>query len=537
VEPRVTEHDADAFQRPDGVDDGFAPRPDEPVEYTPPPPTVSPEEQATYQRPPGAEPFAPLPGERIEPHTTAPPPVPQAMSQAFGAPAGVAAGFDPAPGTRLAPSGPAPESPWWKPDAASDPWRDPAAAYWLGRGAVFPGGQPAQLAPEEDQEQDEAPVPPAEDATEEKASGRRGIGRVGLRAITLFVIVGLLAGAVGGGIGYWLTNRSDDVLHRSDVSLGKTGKPANRPPGSVADIAKRVGPAVVSIQVTTQEGSDVGAGVVIDKHGYVLTNNHVVASAGGGQGTVIVTFADEATAKAQIVGLDPVSDLAVLKVPTDELTVAALGDSDALAVGDPVIAIGSPLALQGTVTSGIVSALHRPFHPNDENGLPGAAVIDAVQTDAAINVGNSGGALVDASGAVIGINFAAAFGVTDPNGRLIPASGLGFAIPINYARSIAEQLIRSGKAVHATIGAQGKAVSAGNGLHEGAYLEQISPGGPAAKAGLKPGDVVVAAGGRAVGSFDELVVIVQNHKPGDKLAVTFYRGSAKQTATVTLSSD
>jgi len=524
----VTEQDADAFARPDGVDAGFAPRPEEPV-YTPPPATVSPEERAVFARPPGATEYAPLPGERIEPSSVPPPPVPRILTESFGPSPDARGGFDPAPGTRMPPKGPPPESPWWKPDAARDPWRDPAAAFWLGRGAMFPGGRPEQLDPSADEEQPEpVPLPPEDEPVAPVTD--LTVRRLGKRLLFVLLGLALVIGAAGGGIGYWLASNADS-LH-SDVSLAKTGKPANRPPGSVADIARRVGPAVVSISVTTANEYAVGSGVVVDKAGYVLTNNHVVSAASNGQGTIVVTFASEATAKARIVGLDPASDLAVLKVPTQDLTVASLGDSDKLAVGDPVIAIGSPLALQGTVTSGIVSALNRAVHIPDSSGGPGV-YLDAIQTDAAINHGNSGGALVDASGAVVGINSAAEFGGSSSS----TVTGIGFAIPINYARGIAQQLIRTGKAVHATLGTQGKSVTTTDGLHNGAYLEQLVAGGPADKAGLKAGDVVVAAGGVGTPSYEELAVIVQNHKPGEKLALVYFRGATRFTATVTLGSD
>ena len=407
--------------------------------------------------------------------------------------------------------------------------------FWLGRGAVFASGRPAQVPPEEDAEHDEDDLV-VEPAAEDEQDTPAGKYRVGLRAVVLMAIIGLAAGLVGGGTGYWLTKHARDSLHRSDVKLAQTGQPANRPRGSIADLAKRVGPAVVSIAVTTPRQYSVGSGVVIDKAGYVLTNNHVINDAASGDGTIIVTFADEATAKAQIAGRDPVSDLAVLKIPNDQLTVASLGDSDKLAVGDPVIAIGSPLDLQGTVTEGIVSALQRAVVIPSDSGGEGV-YIDAIQTDAAINHGNSGGALVDASGAVVGINSAAAFGTTDPSGQQSAVSGIGFAIPINYARSIATQLIRTGKAVHATIGAHGRSATANDGLDQGAYLEQVVPGGPAAKAGLRNGDVIVAADGKTIVGYPQLVVIVQSHKPGDSISVTYFRGAAKKTAQITLGSD
>jgi S1-C subfamily serine protease len=257
-----------------------------------------------------------------------------------------------------------------------------------------------------------------------------------------------------------------------------------------------------------------------------------VADAAATKGSsIVVTFSNEDTAKAKIVGRDPTSDLAVLKVPNDQLTVAQLGDSDKIAVGDPVIAIGSPLGLQGTVTAGIVSALNRPVAVSNDNGTLDA-YLNAIQTDAPINPGNSGGALVNSSGAVIGINTAAALGNLGPNGTGPSPSGIGYAIPINYARRIALDLIHTGKAKHGSLGAQGKTVLSG--LNVGDYLVQVQPGGPAAKAGLRNGDVIVAADGQNVQSFGQVEVIVEQHEPGDRIAVTYYRGAQKRTTTVTL---
>jgi S1-C subfamily serine protease len=530
-DPVVPEPAADeTYARPPGVDAAFAPRDPEPI-YSPPPPTASPEEQAVFGRPAGATEYAPLPGERIAPKATAVAPVPRVLAESFGATPDAVGGFAPEPGTRIAPHGPRPESPWWKPDAQRDPWRDPHSPFWLGRGAIFTGGRPAQVAPDEDAEQSDVIDVPAEAEEELEQPPKRS--RLGLSALAIMLLVGLVAGLLGGGAGYWLANRANNLLHRSDVSLAKTGRPANRAPGSVADIAKRVGPAVVSIAVTTPNEYAVGSGVVIDKNGYVLTNNHVVADGTGSDATIVVTFADEATAKAKIVGRDATSDLAVLRVPTEQLTVASLGDSDKLAVGDPVIAIGSPLGLQGTVTAGIVSALDRAVHVFANDGSSDA-FLDAIQTDAPINPGNSGGALVDASGAVVGINSAAALASSGANGQQTTASGIGYAIPINYARGIAQQLIRSGKAVHASLGAQGRTATANDGLEQGAYLEQVVDGGAAAKAGLHNGDVIVTADGKATITYDQLVVIVQGHQPGDSISVTYFRASAKRTASVTL---
>jgi S1-C subfamily serine protease len=228
----------------------------------------------------------------------------------------------------------------------------------------------------------------------------------------------------------------------------------------------------------------------------------------------------------KIVGRDPESDLAVVKASVTGSTVAQLGDSSKLRVGDSVIAIGSPLGLAGTVTTGIISAKDRPVRlsggESDTN-----AVIDAVQTDAAINPGNSGGALVDATGAVVGINSA----IRTLGGEASGSIGLGFAIPINYARQVAEELIRTGKVVHTTIGVNAK--SATDGTTDGAQVQNVMDGGPAAKAGIAEGDVITKVGDRVVGNADELVVAVQSHDVGETVPISLTRsGKAFQVRVV-----
>jgi S1-C subfamily serine protease len=522
------------YARPDGVFGSFAPVDTEPV-YTPPPPTVSPQLKETFSRPPGAAEFAPQPGERIPPrHGVTSSPVPLGSVETFGRTRAGSDGFDPAPGTRIAPAGRRAESPWWKADAIRDPWRDPGSPSWLGRPAVLAGGQLAQVDPFEDDEYDEtAPaVEPETEEPEEKSTSRRvTVGRFGLSGFVLALVVALVAGAIGGGVGYWLFARAHGVLHNKDVSLSKVDTPANRPAGSVADIVKRVGPAVVSIDVSSADLQGTGSGVVIDKNGYILTNNHVISTAAT-SGTVRVTFTNQDSVAAKIVGRDPQTDLAVLKVDYDKLTVATLGDSSKLAQGDPVIAIGSPLGLRNTVTSGIVSALDRPV-PVSGDESDTNAVLDAIQTDASINPGNSGGALVDAAGAVVGINSAIASVSASSSGQ--PGSvGIGFAIPINEARTIAEELIKTGKAVHANIGINGSAVT--DGSRQGAYVAQVVPGGGADKAGIKAGDVVTVADSTLVTSAAALTVVVQKHKPGDVIKVRYYRGSTQTDVDVTLGS-
>jgi S1-C subfamily serine protease len=522
----------DAFARPGDVSGPFAPH--QPIQPQPQPrPLVSPFEAAEFGRPMnGGEGFAPRPGERIAPrHGAVAAPVHPALTQTFGRTGTEGAdGFDPAPGTRLG-ADVAPESPWWKADAERDPWRDPGSPFWLGQPAVFSAGQPEQLEPAQDSEfvevaEDQEKVPDNDQDTSGSAKRRR----FGLTALTLSLVIALIAGGVGGGLGWWFTSRADSALHTSNVKLGESSNAVTRPPGSVADIAKRVLPAVVSIDVRTDSEAGTGSGVVIDKNGYILTNNHVISAAASG-GTITVTYNDHSTESARIAGRDPQTDLAVLKVTNPKLTVAALGDSSKVVVGDPVIAIGSPLGLQGTVTTGIISALDRPVHVSGD-GSDSDAVIDAIQTDAAINPGNSGGALVDATGAVIGINSAIASLGTASGSSQSGSIGLGFAIPINEARTIAEELIKTGKAVHASIGLATRSVT--DGSREGAYIVQVVPNGPGSAAGLKEGDVITALDGATIDSGDALSVAVQARKPGDQVKVTYFRGSQQRSATVTL---
>ncbi|WP_375496618.1 trypsin-like peptidase domain-containing protein [uncultured Jatrophihabitans sp.] len=517
----------DVFARPSGIDGGFDAR-SEPAPYTPPPMTVSPEERATFGRPTEAGAFAPLSGERLVPQPNYRPPVPAELADTFAATPQAQNGFAPQPGARLDASGPHRESPWWKPDAVRDPWRDPSSQFWLGRGAVFSGGRPAQIDPTDDVETEDELLGGVED---EPVPDNVRRGRFGLPSLLVVLIATLVAGVVGGGVGWFATRETNDALHRPDASIAQVETPTKRPAGSVAGVAKRVGPAVVSILVTTDSEAAIGSGVVIDKDGDVLTNNHVIAAANGDRmATIRVTFSNEATASAQIVGTDPVSDLAVIKVPNTELTVATLGRSDQVAVGDQAIAIGSPLGLQGTVTAGIISALNRPVHVYADDGTSDA-YLDAIQTDAPINPGNSGGALVNSSGAVIGINSAASVGSSDSG---TSASGIGYAIPINYAKAIATDLIRTGKTSHASLGAQAKTYLTS--AKTGAYLAQVSPGKAAAKAGLKAGDVIVVVDKTVIQSADQLIVVVQQLKPGARVKVTYYPkgSSAKKTVTVTL---
>ena len=312
-------------------------------------------------------------------------------------------------------------------------------------------------------------------------------------------------------------------------------------PKSFAAIAARVLPSVVSINVSGSGQQDTGSGIILRSDGYILTNNHVVSAATGG-GTVSVVFNDGTTATARIVGTDQEDDLAVIKVNKTGLPAATLGSSSAVRVGDPVLAVGSPLGLTGTVTSGIVSALNRPvdttadqqqnIDPFSNSGPTTATVISAIQTDAAINPGNSGGPLVSSTGAVIGINSA----IASTGGSLGGQAGnigVGFAIPIDQAKVIATELIDTGHASHPLMGVSLADATDSNG-NDLARVQAVSTGGPAANAGIKVGDVIVAVGGQKTAGADAVIAAIRTHQPGDQVAVTIDRNGVSKTVTVKL---
>ena len=480
--------------------------------------------ESAFGRPPGVESsFAPGAPPVPPPEPPPPPPAP-ALRRLFSRPSGVAESFDPPPGA-IRDVTPPPESPWWKPDAERDPWRDARSPASLGGPPDFGDGRPQPV-----------------DGSEQPRGGRRrwGLRNITFTAAVVLLVAGLLTGIAGGVVGYLAADRITPALLDPHATLSQVGPSVNRPPGSVADIAKRVLPVVVSVEVSTSGGSGTGSGVVIDGHGYVLTNNHVIsqfATAGAG-GSLRVRFSDQSAVPARIAGRDPKTDLAVLKIDKPGVTVAALGDSSKVAVGDPVIAIGSPLGLAGTVTAGIVSALDRPVRLGGESGNSGSdtnAVIDAIQTDASINPGNSGGALVDGSGAVIGINSAIATLSTGGSTGQSGSIGLGFAIPINEARQIAQELIRTGKVQHATLGVTARSVT--DGARDGALVESVAAGSSAANAGIKAGDVITRVGDRLVGGSDDLVVQVRAYKVGDKVQLTYVRGGRTVKVSATLQGD
>ena len=436
-------------------------------------------------------------------------PPPEAVLRAF-APRGGQAGLGEPPGgrpgLRRTSSGP-----WWKADAGSDPWRDPLAPAGLGRPAEYPtDGEPA------------GPL-----VVDHKGRRRLRLADVSVPVAALAVLALLFVAALGGTLSWYLGRTApEEPLFAADTQLSDVSPGISREPGSVADIAGRVTPAVVSIEVRVGESGATGSGVVVDaENGYIVTNNHVVSGAADVDGAEIrAVFADGSGSAARIVGRDPASDIAVIKVEKPGLVAASLGSGGEVMVGDPVVAIGSPLGLAGTVTSGIVSALDRPVRLSGE-GSDTNAVISAIQTDAPINPGNSGGALVDGTGAVIGINTAiASLGGSGTTGGSI---GLGFAIPIDTARDIAEQLISTGSAVHASLGVQARSVT--DGTRDGALVVNVEPDGPAAAAGIEEQDVIIAVDGEPVGSSEELQVAVDRRAPGDTVTVEVVRDGSSST--------
>ena len=306
-------------------------------------------------------------------------------------------------------------------------------------------------------------------------------------------------------------------------------------------VAKAVSPSVVSIQLANGAGS----GVILDKSGHIVTNNHVVEAGGSGNGNggIQVTLADGRTYAATVVGTDPSTDLAVIKLsaaPSD-LTPISLGDSDTIAVGDPTMAIGNPLGLSGTVTTGIVSAVDRPVSTGSESDSPlgqsssEPVVTNAIQTSAAINPGNSGGALVNAKGELIGINSSIAQlggGTGGQSGNI----GIGFAIPVNEAKSIADQLIAHGTAEHAFLGvsARDTVTQDGAAKRAGAEIAAVTDSAPAQTAGIKQGDIVVGIDGAPVDSSTALVAQIRERKAGEKVTLTVIRDGKRQDVSVTL---
>ena len=338
------------------------------------------------------------------------------------------------------------------------------------------------------------------------------------------VVLAIIAGLVGGALGI---NASGGFLG-GKANLVTASNTIERKPDSVAGLANRVLPSVVSI--TTGSGST-GSGFIIDSSGFILTNNHVVEQAALSKGRILVTLNNGEEFESKIIGRDASYDLAILKILATGLPALQFGNSDEVAVGDSVIAIGSPLGLSGTVTLGIISAKDRAVTAGGSAGE--TSFINALQTDAAINPGNSGGPLLNTAGAVIGVNSAIAT-LSGASSAQAGSIGLGFAIPINQARKTADQLIKTGKATYPVIGVLIDMNFAGPGAKVTASNDAVVAGGPAQKAGIKSGDVIIEFGGKAINNPDELIVAIRSKSIGDRVEVKFKRGSSTRTTTIVL---
>ncbi|WP_436841288.1 trypsin-like peptidase domain-containing protein [Streptomyces bobili] len=413
---------------------------------------------------------------------------------------------------RAAPGAPVPS-----PDAPGDPWRryDPWAAAPLGAGPLQQTGGAV--------------------LTVEQRRRRRRRGLVGGA-----LLLALVSGAVGGGVGVHLERNGG----MGAVELPQApAEPGGRDADSVAGIAARALPSVVTLHVSGSEEAGTGTGFVLDTRGHILTNSHVVEPAGSG-GEISVVFNGGQTAEAEVVGKDSGYDLAVVRVTgVRGLRPLPLGNSDNVRVGDPVVAIGAPFDLEGTVTSGIISAKERPITAGGESGdASDVSYVDALQTDAPINPGNSGGPLLDRQGQVIGINSAirSAADGTDPGGGQAGSIGLGFAIPVNQGKRVAEELINTGRATHPVIGVTLDMDYAGDGARVGTDdsggSAPVTVGGPGDRAGIRPGDVITAVDGRQVHSGEELIVKTRARRPGDRLELTVERDGKERTLSLVLGS-
>ena len=335
----------------------------------------------------------------------------------------------------------------------------------------------------------------------------------------------LIAGLVGALVG--------KVAFDNSPHLVTSNKVIDRAPNSISGIAAKVSPSVVEIDSTTSTGTDTGTGFFIESNGYIMTNNHVIEAAVLDKSKITVKLSNNREYTATVVGRDTSYDLAILKIDVTGAPALVLGNSDNVQVGDPVIAIGSPLGLQGTVTSGIISAKNRPVTTSSDNTAGESAFIDALQTDAAINPGNSGGPLVDATGAVIGVNSAIASLGNSISGQ--PGSiGLGFAIPINQAKKQADQLIKTGTSHYPIVGMSLDSNFAGPGAKIANISTAILAGGPAEKAGLKAGDIILAIDGQNIETANDLIVAIRAHSLGDSVTLKYQRGSVTKSVQLTL---
>ncbi|MFJ4619680.1 S1C family serine protease [Streptomyces sp. NPDC088812] len=517
-------------------------------------PSAAPQPQTQAQQPPQAQPPVPDTG---APTTPLPPTPVSAAPAAAGAPQG---DWPPpaVPQGAAAPGSSAPEAHWPPPQPpATPPYSD-----GLGGNPGQPGhpeqpvhagqpGHPDHAAPTASTAHFDHAAPsdhaahaagePVWGATyQQPAPPKARRGRGALAAAVL--VAALVAGGLGGGLGYTLA-KNDDDSGSTTVSASDSGGSVKRDAGTVAAVAAVALPSTVTIEAESSSGEGgTGTGFVFDTQGHIVTNNHVVADAVDG-GKVTATFPSGKKYDAEVVGHAEGYDVAVIKLknaPSD-LKPLTLGDSDKVAVGDSTIAIGAPFGLSNTVTTGIISAKNRPVASSDGTGSS-SSYMSALQTDASINPGNSGGPLLDAKGNVIGINSAiqstgsGGMGGTSQSGSI----GLGFAIPINQAKYVAQQLIETGEPVYAKIGASVSLEDTAGGAKitdEGqSGSDAVESGGPADKAGLQPGDVITKLDDTVIDSGPTLIGEIWTHEPGDKVTITYERDGKSHTVELTLGS-
>ncbi|CAN5558253.1 hypothetical protein BH24ACT11_BH24ACT11_13350 [soil metagenome] len=381
-----------------------------------------------------------------------------------------------------------------------------------------------------DNEPPSTPAPPNDERNRRRRSGP---------IIVAALLAGVLGG-VGGAAGFAALDDAvgGDEPPASQSSTDKAVSASDTLPavsGSVQDVAASVLPSVVKIDVRTAQGAGSGSGIILSADGQILTNNHVVENAD--EDNLAVLFNDGSTAPATVVGTDPRTDLAVIEAKdVSGLEAASLGSSDDLQVGEQVIAIGSPFGLESTVTTGIVSALDRPVGAGEPDAGGASTVFPAVQTDAAINPGNSGGALVTSAGDVVGINSAIRTDSSSAQGAG-GSIGLGFAIPIDEARPIIDQLSQGERATHALIGVSVSDAADDNGVVNGAAVQDVTSGSAGEAAGLQRGDIVTKVDDDLISGSDDLVATIRSHRPDDSVTLTYLREGETVTGEVTLDSD
>ena len=430
-------------------------------------------------------------------------------------------GTEPPPG----PADALPPEQWPVPDRSTqvlDPGAGQSTDYPQAQQPAYQHQFPGYYASGQEQQSEQAwptpdadgylPPPPGVAARTAQAPKAGGAGKY----VAIAALTGLLAGVGGGALGYQLASDSGS----SSVTVNAPADPeslSQRADGSIAAIAETVLPSVVSIEVSGSGQAGSGSGFVLTEDGYILTNNHVIEAAAN-SGTIEVVLRDGTRLSAELIGRNADYDLAVVKVDKTGMSPVAIGDSASVKVGDQAIAIGSPLGLEGTVTSGIVSALDRPVTAGGTDGSE-TSFISAIQTDAPINPGNSGGPLVNSEGQVMGVNSAIASLGSSAGGQA-GSIGLGFAIPINTANRIAQEIIQTGTSATPIIGAEIDFNYSG----QGARVQGVTAGSPAERAGLEAGDVIVAVDGQRVDDAVSLITEIRENAPGDQITLTLEGG-------------